>query len=336
MKRFDEKQILALIMSKMDVTNIEPLFGKDDISLISLNKVIKKSNKEYSLAITCDMLVEHTDIPPKMTFKQIARKSLVSCISDLSTKGIQPVIALISLGIPRYLNKWNIDDIIKGFSQTSKEFGFFIIGGDINQSKELIIDCYMLGFSNNNSNVPRRNGAITGDYVIVSGPFGYSSSGLKILLDELKSPNYLFKKKSIDSVLNPSPPVNFGLKLSQYLSSSIDSSDGLALSLYALAKESKVDILIYKDKIPIPSELQKFSIINNLDLDDLIFYGGEEYHVVGTIAKKNLNKVNTMVKKYCLDFFIIGRVINGIGKVFVDCPNKQRKLLKNKGFTHLS
>ncbi len=337
MKRFDEKQILALIMSKMDVTNIEPLFGKDDISLISLNKVIKKkSNEEYSLAITCDMLVEHTDIPPKMTFKQIARKSLISCISDLSTKGIQPVIALISLGIPRYLNKWNIDDIIKGFSQTSKEFGFFIIGGDINQSKELIIDCYMLGFSNNNSNVPRRNGAITGDYVIVSGPFGYSSSGLKILLDDLKSPNYLFKKKSIDSVLNPSPPVNFGLKLSRYLSSSIDSSDGLALSLYELAKESKVDILIYKDKIPIPSELQKFSIINNLDLDDLIFYGGEEYHVVGTIAKKNLNKVNTMVKKYCLDFFIIGRVINGIGKVFVDCPSKQRKLLKNKGFTHLS
>ncbi|MDQ6723776.1 MAG: hypothetical protein M3Z01_05875, partial [Thermoproteota archaeon] len=98
MKRFDEKQILALIMSKLDVTEVEPLFGKDDISLISLNKVIKKSNKEYSLAITCDMLVEHTDIPPKMTFKQIARKSLVSCISDLSTKGIQPVIALISLG----------------------------------------------------------------------------------------------------------------------------------------------------------------------------------------------------------------------------------------------
>ena len=51
------------------------------------------------------MLVEHTDVPPKMTFKQIARKALVSCISDLSTKGIKPTIALISLGIPRYLNQ---------------------------------------------------------------------------------------------------------------------------------------------------------------------------------------------------------------------------------------
>ncbi len=52
MKRFDEKQILDLIMSKLDVNNIEPLFGKDDISLISLNKIIKMSNKDYSIALT--------------------------------------------------------------------------------------------------------------------------------------------------------------------------------------------------------------------------------------------------------------------------------------------
>ena len=44
------------------------------------------NNDNNSLAITCDMLVEHTDVPPKMTFRQIARKSLVSCMSDLGTK----------------------------------------------------------------------------------------------------------------------------------------------------------------------------------------------------------------------------------------------------------
>src|SRR5919112_6051421 len=149
MKRVNERQILSLIKSKFGAGNIDPLFGKDDISMIPLNKVLKMSNNEYSLAITCDMLVEHTDVPPNMTFKQIARKSLVSCISDLGAKGIKPIVALISLGIPRYLNKWNVDDVIKGISLTSKEFGFFVIGGDINESKELIIDCCMLGFNNN-------------------------------------------------------------------------------------------------------------------------------------------------------------------------------------------
>ena len=75
-KLFDEKQILNLIISTLDVAKVEPLFGKDDISLISFDKVSKNiSNKDNYLAITCDMLVEHTDVPPKMTFKQIARKS---------------------------------------------------------------------------------------------------------------------------------------------------------------------------------------------------------------------------------------------------------------------
>ena len=116
--------------------------------------------------------------------------------------------------------------------------------------------------------------------------------------------------------------------MSQYLSSSIDSSDGLALSLYELAKESNVDLLIHKDKIPIPPELQKFSMMNNLDMDDLIYYGGEEYHIIGTVSKKNLRKVNTLAKKHCLNFFITGGPVtrrqvfwggkfsNGPGKLF--------------------
>lgn len=336
MKRVHEKQILSLIMSKFCADNIDPLFGKDDISMVPLNKVLKMSNNEYSLAITCDMLVEHTDVPPKMTFKQIARKSLVSCISDLSAKGVKPIVALISLGIPRYLNKRNVDDIVKGFSLTSKEFGFFVTGGDINESKELIIDCCMVGFPNNKLKVPRRNGAIAGEYVVVSGLFGYSSSGLKILLNDLKCPNYLFRKMSVDSVLNPSPPVKFGLELSHYLSSSIDSSDGLALSLYELAKESNVDLLIHKDKIPIPLELQRFSTMNNLNMEDLIYYGGEEYQIIGTVSKKNLRKVNALAKKHSLNLFIIGMAIDGIGKVFEICSNGQRNLLKKKGFTHLT
>lgn len=334
MKKFDEKQILNLIVSKLESNNLEPLLGRDDIALIPFEKINEKLFKDY-IAITCDMLVEHTDVPPKMTFKQIARKSLVSCVSDLTSKGIKPMIALISLGIPEYLSKIEISELIKGFTLTSKEFGFFIIGGDINQAKELIIDCHMIGFSSQNLNIPRRNGAITDDLVIVSGKFGNSSAGLKILL-ESKISDKEFKNEAINSVLNPDPSFKFGLKLSKYLSSSIDSSDGLAISLYELAKESKVDLLIYKEKIPTSSGLEKFSQINNIDMEDLIFYGGEEYHIIGTITKKNLTKINRLAKKYKLDFYIIGKVIAGKGRVFIEYSNQKRKILKNKGFIHLS
>jgi thiamine-monophosphate kinase len=334
MKKLNEKEILNLIISKIGKNNIDSSFGKDDISLIPLKDLIK-SSKNCSLAITSDMLVEHTDVPSKMNFIQIARKSVVSCISDLSAKGIRPVIALVSLGIPTYLTKSNIDELINGFLFSSREFGFFITGGDINESKELVIDCCMLGFSNNSNRVPRRNGSLESDYVVVSGSFGYTSSGLKILMDNLKTPDNEFRESSIDSVLNPSPCFEFGLNLSKYLSSSIDSSDGLASSLYELAKESQVDLIIEEEKIPIPPGLQKFASINGLNLEDLVFYGGEEYHIVGTISKKNLLKLSKLAEDHKLKYYVIGEVVKGFGKVFLISPDNKRRLLKNKGYIHL-
>src|SRR5690606_16535943 len=131
------------------------------------------------------MLVEHTDVPTKMTFEQIARKSMVSSISDLVTKGIKPQFALISLGLPTTLKKSEISKLLDGFTLSSKDFEIDIVGGDINESKEIIIDCCMFGTLSSNIDIPRRDGAQEGDLVVVSGIFGYTSSGLKILMDNL-------------------------------------------------------------------------------------------------------------------------------------------------------
>ncbi len=272
MKKFNEKQILNLIISKFGNNNMEPCIGKDDISIIPLNSLHSSSNEindNKFLAVTCDMLVEHTDVPPKMTFEQIARKAVVSSVSDLVSKGIMPKAALISLGLPKSLKNSEISKLINGLSLASKEFGIDIVGGDINESKEIIIDCCMFGSLSSIANIPRRNGACIDDYVVVSGMFGYSSSGLKILMNNLPSPDSYFRKRSVDSVLKPCPSYEFGVFIAQYFSSSMDSSDGLASSLYEISKESGVNLLIEENKIPIPPNLKEFLLINNLDFHDL-------------------------------------------------------------------
>lgn len=339
MKKFNEKQILNLIISKFGNNNMEPCIGKDDISIIPLNSLHSSSNEindNKFLAVTCDMLVEHTDVPPKMTFEQIARKAVVSSVSDLVSKGIMPKAALISLGLPKSLKNSEISRLINGLSLASKEFGIDIVGGDINESKEIIIDCCMFGSLSSIANIPRRNGACIDDYVVVSGKFGYSSSGLKILMNNLPSPDSYFRKRSVDSVLKPCPSYEFGIFIVQYFSSSMDSSDGLASSLYELSKESGVNLLIEEDKIPIPPNLKKFLSINNLDFHDLIFYGGEEYNIVGTITKKNLLEISNILKMHHLKLYIIGRVVSGNGRVFVLTSDGNKKLLNNKGYTHFA
>src|SRR5918995_6191782 len=167
MTNLDEKQIIRIFANKLGISNL------DDVALLDKGIVIKS-----------DMLVASTDVPSGMEAWQIARKSIVSCISDLAAKGVRPHAAVISLGIPNSCSKRqaDIEGLAEGFAIASKEFEFKIVGGDTNEAGELVIDCSMIGFSR--FKVPTRSGAKPGDYVIVSGHFGFAPAGLAILLQK--------------------------------------------------------------------------------------------------------------------------------------------------------
>src|SRR2546429_2539990 len=182
MTKLNEKEIIDLIISKFGKSKLVG-FEKDDVAVLPLRKIKRVAATTTDLILKCDMLVESTDVPPGMRPWQIARKSMVSCVSDLSAKGIAPpYISLISIGIPKKYSKTEIVDLARGFQLASKEFKVRIVGGDTNKSNELIIDCNIVGISDDGSNIPKRKGARPGDVVICSGEFGYSASGLRILI----------------------------------------------------------------------------------------------------------------------------------------------------------
>jgi len=255
----NEKQIIDIIVSKLAPSGANKQ-KYDDVSILSRSPHMKAMK---SLILKCDMLVESTDVPPGMKPWQISRKSVSACVSDLSAKGIKPRVSLISVGIPKRFSKTDIGELAKGFQIASKEFGVMIVGGDTNESNELIIDCSMLGFSDHvASELPGRNGAKPGDIVVVSGEFGYASCGLKILMSRAKGYGK-FKRNAISSVMKPKPAQKFGLSLVKFFSSSIDSSDGLSISLHELAIQSKVNIVI--DDIPSAKGVRDFAKTNHLD-----------------------------------------------------------------------
>ena len=313
MTKLDEKQIIRIFANKLGISNL------DDVALIDKGIVIKS-----------DMLVASTDVPSGMKPWQAARKSIVSCISDLAAKGVRPHAAVISLGIPKSSSTWRpvIEGLAEGFSIASNEFGVKIVGGDTNEAGELVIDCTMIGFPR--FKVPTRNGAKPGDFVIVSGAFGFAPAGLAILLQDANAitVNSSFRKHAVKSVLEPHPRQSFGLALARYFSSSIDSSDGLAVSLYELASQSEgVDIIIYG--IPAVEGLDKFAEENSLDKHELVFHGGEEYEIVATISHTKIRRAEAAARKAGVSLHVIGRVQRGSGNVFV-----RNKLLENRGYMH--
>src|SRR5205809_6545582 len=52
------------------------------------------------VGLKTDMLVGSTDVPPGMTLRQAARKSVVSTVSNFVAKGGYPRGLLVSLGLP--------------------------------------------------------------------------------------------------------------------------------------------------------------------------------------------------------------------------------------------
>lgn len=331
MSRLNEREIIDIISSKLALKNNNK--RKDDVSILSLRSLTLKRMK--TLVLKCDMLVESTDVPPGMKPWQIARKSISACVSDLSAKGIKPTASLISVGIPKKYSKSDIEELAKGFHIASEEFDVMIVGGDTNESKELIIDCSMIGFSEDSATeLPGRNGAKPSDLVVVSGEFGYPSSGLKILTNKAKAYGE-FKNNAISSVMEPKPAQKFGLSLAKFFSASMDSSDGLSISLYELARQSGVNFLIYD--IPSARGVYQFARINHLDYKSLIFYGGEEYEVVATIAQAQLKDARSKARHSNLRFTIIGKVEKGGGKVFLlNTKTGKQSQLENIGYIHFN
>jgi len=328
MTKLNEWEIIDLFISKLRIKN-----EKDDVVTFPLKGVKRHTAKTpWILVLKCDMLVESTDVPTGMRPWQIARKSIVACVSDLSAKGVKPpYICVISIGLPTKYSKSEIKELANGFRKASKEFGVKIVGGDTNKSSELIIDCNIVGFLDYDIRVPKRNGAKPGDLIICSGKFGYSASGLKILMRNAKAKGQ-FRKNAVLSVIRPRPQQRFGIYLAKYFSYSIDSSDGLAISLYELARQSKVNFFV--DHIPAVNGIKEFAKKNHLDDKSLVFYGGEEYEIVATIPQANLEKAKSLTKRSKLKLYVIGRVEKGCGNVFTRNKEKRYSILDNSGYLH--
>ena len=316
MKNPDEREIINTFQRRFGRSS----FLGDDIEIIKIgsSKIIVKS----------DMLVASTDVPPGMKISEIARKSLVACVSDLACKGVKPSFATIALAIPRGFTRKMVNQLAGGFASASKEFGLKIIGGDTNQGQEIVIEVSMFGAYN--KNIPSRGGARTGDIIVTSGPFGYSPSGLKIILDKCKaSPQFLKKCKA--QVMHPVPRLQFGLQASKYFSSSMDSSDGLSITLNDMSEQSRCRFVIFG--FPTRYDVIEFATRNKIDLKDLVFCGGEEYEMVFTVSPLYLHQVRDIAKKLKVPLFEIGYVERGKDVVLME--KFKPKIIKRCGWVHL-
>jgi thiamine-monophosphate kinase len=247
------------------------------------------------LVVHTDALVGSTDIPSGMPPYYVGWKAVVMNVSDIVSKGARPLSLLFSWSLPRDFSSQDAVRIAQGMNAAARRYGTYVTGGDTGEAEDLVLAGMALGIVREGM-LMRRSGARAGDILAVTGEFGLTSMGYKILLDKLDAPERI-RRAAIRAVYAPRARLREGLAAAETrgISACMDCSDGLARSLHHLSKMSGVGFRV--SKIPIAGGVSRFASMHRLDPIELALYqGGEEYELVFCVKRNYWDRVYSAVR----------------------------------------
>lgn len=276
--------------------------------------VVKLLDKS-SLAVTTDTLVEGTHfnlthfssfLDKKEQWISCGYKAIAVNLSDLAAMGhVRPLFALVTLGLRGDISVDSVENLYTGMKKLTKKYHFSIIGGDIIRSEKSIISITLIG-KMIGKRVLTRSGAKIGDVLMVSGPLGLSSAGLKVLMKRLRvGEGYL--KTLVDAHIYPKPKMEEGKILADEESlatSLIDSSDDLMTSLEILSEKSRVGFELNLDQVLIHPAIKKISKELKVSPFSFIIYGGEDYQLIFTVHPSKVD----LIRKRIPSSYLLGVV----------------------------
>ncbi|MEM2929604.1 MAG: thiamine-phosphate kinase [Thermoproteota archaeon] len=285
-------------------------------------------DKKY-LIFSGDMLVETTDAPPFMTIRQIAFKSFTISVSDIASKGVPPNYYYLIIGLPRRFGWKKFRELVKGWRDAIGLYGGILMGGDTNEAPCVTISVIAVSLSNKPPIL--RTGGRLGDIVAVTGSFGETYVGFKLMRELAKIPEGL-RKRVVKKICMPVARLSEGMALNGVAAACTDSSDGLAASLYNLVEGTGNGILV--EKLPVSKGLEEASRIIGASPFQMVFYGGEEFELVTVIPRGRWKEAVRKVNRAGGSLIPVGRIIGREGVWYLREDGETVKVLR-KGWEHL-
>ncbi len=289
----------------------------------------------HDQVVTTDLLVEDihfikSAIPPF----QLGHKSLAVNLSDIAAMGAQPTASFLSLAIPKNMEVEYLDAFMEGYYRLSKKYGVPLMGGDTTRSADrLVINVCVTG------KVPKdqsrlRSMARPGDVIAVTGHLGDSAGGLQMLLEKHEIDPV--SQPLIDWHNQPEPAIKEGLWLARQpgVHAMMDISDGIASDLNHILKSSRVAGTIELNALPLSDALRTASNKFGWNALELAASGGEDYHLLVTVARKEWKKTEREFRTiFNKPLYTIGLLTGGNSGIRWTMDGKEVKLGK-EGFRH--
>lgn len=295
------------------VKNRDVLVGiGDDAAIIRYGKKLQ--------VLTTDCLVEGDHFRCDW-FKpvQIGMKAIEINVSDIAAMGGNPRYALISLGLKEDLPVDFVEELYRGMWKACDKYCIDIVGGNMTHSNQIFISVTLVG-EVKEKNLTLRSCAKAGDLIFLSGPVGNGRAGLRLFQNGVEGFDGIKKR-----YLEPKARLDFASKIAPFVNSMIDVSDGLASEIMHICKNSKCGAKIYMDKIPIREDVREVARILNENEYDYALYGGEDFELLYTVSKENINKI---------DGYLIGEITKN-REIKIVSYGKEEKLTRF-GYDHFS
>lgn len=266
-----------------------------------------------NLISTCDMLIQSRHFPENMSYFNMGFKSVTVNVSDLAAMGAEPLGFLLSIAIPKDLGLDDFKKIIDGVIMACEYYHIPLIGGDTNEASEIIINGTAMGLAENPVMMDNYN---IGDVICLTGDIGLAALGF-----ELEDIDNIYTRKA----LKPEARIREGMILRNYATSATDITDGLASELYAIKKDG-FGFMIYEEMLNITDEYKRLSNQLGLDYLDLILHVGEDFELLFTISRDDLDKLP-------INYIVIGEVTDS-DVVELTLENGFVERIENRGYEH--
>ena len=120
-----------------------------------------------------------------LSLREIGAKAMLVNISDMIATNARAKYALLGLAMPREIGTREIDELCAGVSETAREWGIRIIGGDTIGSDRIALSVSLIGKC---KHPVFRSGARVGDLIAHTGELGGVGRDLAVLLRDEISP----------------------------------------------------------------------------------------------------------------------------------------------------
>jgi thiamine-monophosphate kinase len=233
-----EQQFIAWLRERLPAHPLLLLGPGDDAAVLRMVGIDE-------CVITVDLLTDRVDfLLAEVDPRRVGRKALAVNLSDLAAMAARPLAAVLAVALPRKGGRELAVQLYEGILPLAEEYNLAIAGGDTNSwDGPLVITATLLGQVTARGPLCRK-GAMAGDRIIVTGAFGGSILGRQFDFE---------------------PRVKEALLLNERyeLHAGMDVSDGLAIDLSRLVRESRVGAIVEADRVPIHEDARRLANQHN-------------------------------------------------------------------------